>query len=56
VLQEHVRKRIGTDFEANAKEQVGVMLPQFLVHESPRNWFGRLRAEQTPYISRQVFT
>jgi hypothetical protein len=41
VLQEHVRKRIGTGFEANAKEQIGVMLSQFLVHEGTRNWFGR---------------
>ena len=56
MLQEHVCKRIGTGFEANAKEQIGVMLPQFLVHEGAPNRFGRLRAEQTPYISRQVFT
>jgi hypothetical protein len=56
VLEEHVRERIGTGFEANAKEQIGVMLPHFLVHEGPPNRFGRLRAEQTHYISRQVLT
>jgi hypothetical protein len=46
---------LGARAEANAEEQIGVVLPQLLVHERDWDRFGWLVAKQGGDISRQMF-